>query len=347
MKTFSIAILSTALFVAALDAHAVLVCDVNGKPAQELSISQAGASFDLVRQLPGQAKLAANSSVPGTYNKSAGVVAGPDGWPVVASYKAPDGRLGIVIWFRNGTSKRLSGVLTSVSFSKSPRAAVLLGYRSDPSRNFSLEQELVYTQAGDKVAERSIPWESESFSRSVLSEDGSIVYRRFGPGMSSDREVLLFDSANFRQVGKFSLAGEYISDVLVLDRRTAFMTAGGGLFRVANGNIESVGQPELAVNHERLDVDQRNSRVLSFGSGGYQVVSFQGATIRSSAHGHAHYGAEGFASDGSIIEGAVHKKRGLRVVDAVSGQVFTEIAIGTGVRRKIACSSKTGLVFED
>jgi hypothetical protein len=350
VKRLAITMLLANVLCSAPDARAVLVCDTDGRPVQELTIKQDRGSFDLVRRYRGQAGHAANSRIEGAFNDAAGVQAGPGGWPAVASFQAPDGSLGIVVWFRNGTFELINGVLTGVSFSSSPRAAVLLGYRPNPTGDLRVEQQRVFSQTGAKVAERSIPWESESFSRGVLSEDGSVVYRRFGSGMSSEQEVQLFDSATFSEIGRLSLGGEYISDIVVIDRHTAFMTGGGGFFRVHDGSIESIGQPDLPVRHERLDVDVRNGRVLSFGSGGYQVVSLGGAPIRSQAHGKAYAGADGFATDGSIIEGAVQGRRGLRVVDAVSGDVLTELPPASQASprsRKIACSSKFGLVFED
>ena len=317
-----------------------------------VSVEQSHNRFQFVREIDtGTTRLTSNP-IAGVLNARNGLRTGSQGFPVVASYATPAQQQAFALWFEGRNAIQVNGLLHQTTFAPPGKDGVLVSYTPNPTREPHTQIQTIYANDGRKLAERRLEREPEAYLGEQFSATGDVLFTRPAPAMSNERKVVLYDPGNFQPVAEFGLDGEVISDVVVIDRDTAFFTARGGVFRVERGRIESIGEPGARIRHERLDVDLERGRVLAFGSGGHQVFTLTGKLLSKEEHGKGHASVEGFSHDGLIVEGAVHRTSPYRLRDPLTAAVVAEWPEGQAHPlqaggERIACVSADRVVIRD
>lgn len=323
MNTLFITISALLPFIAP-PALAATACGSDENATARVSVKQSKNQFQLVREsISGTARLTSNP-IAGVLNARNGVHAGIQGFPVVASYATPEQQQAFALWFEGHNPVQVNGLLSQVTFAPPGKDGVLVSYAPNPAREPYVQIQAVYATDGRKLAERRLEREPEAYLGEQFSATGDVLFTRPAPAMSNERKVVLYDPKNFNPIAEFALEGEVISDVLAIDRNTAFFTSRGGVFRVDRGHIESIGEPDARIRHERLDADLERGRILAFGPGGYQVFTLTGKLLSKEEHGKGYASVQGFSHDGLIIEGAVHRTSPYRLRDPVTTAVVAE-----------------------
>lgn len=347
---FFIMLVISVYFFAGEQVFAASVCDSKGRAAEDLVVSQSDVVFTLIRRRPdGRLVKEYADRVEGVFNASAGLRVSDDGSRVVAPYKKSNEEHGIALWLSKGQLVTVDGMLTDASFSNGSDALLMISYVPNPNEANAVELEVIYSAAGGRIAERSISWNPEDYSGLRFSERGDVVYRRFGPGMSTDREIVLYDSRSFSVVAKINVDADIISDLMVIDRDKFFFTSGGAVFGYRDGHISVIGDADDGMRHERLDFDARRGRLLSYGAGGYKVFSLEGESLSKKVHGRGYQNVIGFAGDGNIMVNAVDRKHNRQVLHVGTGAVLSELRDSSADPRgqKVDCASVDGVVIRN
>lgn len=288
------------------------------------SVEASNNQFQIVRESSTGAAGLSSPPITGVLNARNALRTGGQGFPIVASYATPAQQQAFVLWFEGRNTVQINGLLHQASFAPAGKDGMLVSYAPDPVREPYVQIQAVYANDGRKLAERKLEREPEAYLGEQFSAAGDVLFTRPAPAMSNERKVVLYDPGSFRPVLEFALEGEVISDVVAIDRNTAFFTSRGGVFRIDHGRIESIGKPGTQIRHEQLDVDLEHGRVLAFGPGGYQVFALSGKALSKEEHGQGYASVAGFSHDGLIIEGAVHRVSPYRLRDPLTASVVAE-----------------------
>jgi hypothetical protein len=266
-----------------------------------------------------------------------------DGAAVIGSFVVENAARTIV-WLADGATVVLDGRLAGAAVPEGGDIAAVV--RTVPAGSEVSAVDAAIDRRGRIVGQRTLAWHSESGTYPALGMDHSLVYDRPVPFSSTEYRIELRDVGSLQSVGWFSFGDRNIEDAVVLSRRLAFFTAGGGVFKLEDGTITSIGGTDPQMRYGALDVDMRHHRLLARASGGHRVFGFDGSELSAVILGRPYTIAQGFSNDGHVIENA----HPVRLRDAVTTVVVSELLDApspNSLGQRIACAFADRLVLVD
>jgi hypothetical protein len=339
-----------AALLAALPGHAdavAVVCHDDGSHAVHEVVSSPD-SFRLHRWTGSSPPHPPGDEVAGIFSHSSPLWASaePD-TAVVGSFRRPPELKGVV-WLADGRSVELSGRVVAAALPGGGDVAAVV--RLVPAGSLDTARDVAIDRSGRIVAERTLAWHDESGKYPALSVDHTLVFDRPAADADPMLQVEMRELHSLQVVGRFAFGDRHIDDVVVVRRALAFFTSSGGVFKVEDGMIESIGGDDPQMRYTSLDFDPRQRRLLVYGAGGHRVFEFDGSEVSAMLLGRPSHATRGFSHDGHVVQGEVYRMHRLRLLDAATGAVVSELldAPNPGVTgHRLACTFADRLVTVD
>jgi hypothetical protein len=336
-------ILLAALLLAPLEAAiaVAVACADDGSLAVH-RVTQHGNTFSLHRQRDASAPMPIGPAVTGVFSEYSPMYAtAAQDSAVVASFRRPPVLTGIV-WLADGRSVVLNGrVVHSVLPSGGDIAALV---RVMPAGSLDKAADVVIDRDGRVVAERTLAWHDELGYFPTLDVGQTLMFDRPVPGVAIAGPVELRDLRTLDVVTSFSFGERIIEDVVVVSRRLLFFVSSGGVFKLEDGVIESIGGMDPQMRYVSLDIDPQRERLLVKAYGGYRVFAYDGTELSADILGRPLHVAKGFTDDGHVLEDEVYRQHGLRLRDPLTADVVSELV---GKRPPIARGHRMACAFAD